>query len=395
MPPPVSGSHLYPSTSDAAQASHSMTSTLPTQTTSTSCQPALSPPNMPCGLSSTPAGNQRASAPSRPKLTLQTRCLPRTTGTSSTGLSFSFVSGATASPTVRNTFKNAYDVPLPPSATTSPSKSSSKFSRPIPSYATNNNNSPYQLPLGVKSILRNSPLEPSSRRLSIATTGSNGGSVSRRVFFPAKKQVNYRYPLEEEIQTVHYTARHSDLIGEPEPPPSNDNGSDNDSDSNSSGEQSGSDEDTGAEGSSLGKIERKKRKQLGAQRQIRAVALMDGLEGDSYASTTPQTPQDRVKRRREWKWTLGSIEARNETFGFPRTPTKPNFDSPHSTQGAENNEIRSAERETESSISCDSDFTTFSGVSRPYSSPNSSLASPENLDDSKTTCLIDNEHSIR
>lgn len=393
MPPPVS--HLYSSTSDAGQASHSMTSTFPTQ--SSPCPPALSSPNMSCGLSTNPAGDQRTSVPSRPKLTLQTRCLPKTTGTSSTGLSFSFVSGAAASPTVRNTFKNAYDVPLPSSATTSPSKSSSKPSRPIQSYAVSNNNGPYQIPLGVKSILRNSPLEPCPRRLSmsIAATGSNGGSAPRRVFFPAKKQVNYRYPLEEEIQTVHYTARHSDLIGEPEPAPSNDNGSDNDSDSNSSWEQSdtgGSDEDTGAEGSSLGKLERKKRKQLSAQRQIRAVALLDGLEQTPYAASTPQTPQDRVKRRREWKWTLGPIEARNETFGFPQTPTKPNVNGPQLTLGP-GSETRSAEKETESSISCDSDLTSFSAASRPYSSPNSSLASPENSDDSKTN-TIDNEHRI-
>lgn len=345
---------------------------------------------MPIGMSANPA-DQRPSAPSRPKLTLQTRCLPKTTGTSSTGLSFSFVSGHTASPTVRNTFKNAYDVPLPSSATASPSKPSNRPFKVTSPYAVNNHNSPYQLPLGVRSILRNSPLEPSSRRrsVSIAATGSNGGSTPRRVFFPAKKQVNYRYPLEEEIKTVHYTARHSDLVGEPEPEPSIGSGSD-DSDSNSSLEQSdtgGSDEDNGTEGtSSLGKIERKKRKQLSAQRQIRAVALLDGLEGDAYPSSTPQTPQDRVKRRREWKWTLGSIEARNETFGFPRTPTKPVFDVTPSTPGTNGSECetRSAEKETESSVSCDSDLTSFSAASRQLSSPNSSLASPETLDDSKT-----------
>ena len=387
MPPPVS--HFHSSASDAGQASYSMASTIPP---ASSCQPALAPPNMPFGSSTNPA-DQRPSVPSRPKLTLQTRCLPKTTGaSSSTGLSFSFVSGHTASPTVRNTFKNAYDVPFPSSATSSPSKSSSnKPFRVTSPYAANNPNSPYQLPLGVRSILRNSPLEPSSRRrsVSIAATGS-GGSTPRRVFFPAKKQVNYRYPLEEEIKNVHYTARHSDIVGEPEPEPNVGSGSD-DSDSSSGLEQSGSDEDNGIEGGApkLGKIERKKRKQLSAQRQIRAVALLDGLEDGS----TPQTPQDRsVKRRREWKWTLGSIETRNETFGFPRTPTKSGFDGVTSTPetDAPERETRSAEKETESCISCDSDFTSFSGfsgfsaASRQLSSPISSLESPETLDDSKT-----------
>jgi hypothetical protein len=357
-----------------------MTSALPPPS---SYQLDLPVPNMSCGLSTNPAGDQRTSVPSKPKLTLQTRCLPRTSGTSSTGLSF-FASGASASPTVRNTFKNAYDVPAPSSATASPSKTPSKPSKPALSHAANNHSSsPYQLPLGVKSILRNSPLEPSSKRrsVSIAAPSGNSASATRRVFFPAKKQVNYRHPLEEEIQTVRYTARHSDLVLDPDPEPAKDSGSDNDSDSNSSLEQSGSDDDAGAgcKRSSLDQQERKKRKQISANRQIRAVALLDGLEGDAYAPSTPQTPQDRVKRRREWKWTLGSIDARNESLGFPRAPPAPD----PLALGPEI-DVRSTEKETESSASYDSDLAS-SVASRQLSSPTSSAASIGGCDESKTT----------
>jgi hypothetical protein len=58
---------------------------------------------------------------------------------------------------------------------------------------------------------------------------------------------------------------------------------------------------------SLTKTERKKRRTMGIERQVRAVALLDGFEADG--SSTPQTPrQPRVKRRREWKWTLGPVD---------------------------------------------------------------------------------------
>lgn len=57
---------------------------------------------------------------------------------------------------------------------------------------------------------------------------------------------------------------------------------------------------------SLTKTERKKRRTMQIERQVRAVALLDGFEADG--SSTPQTPhQPRAKRRREWKWTLGPV----------------------------------------------------------------------------------------
>ncbi|KAJ5254468.1 hypothetical protein N7497_003156 [Penicillium chrysogenum] len=270
---------------------------------------------------------------SRPKLTLQTTSLPRTFGTSTTGLSFSFAAAPASSPTVRNTFKNAYEVASPSSAT-SPSKST-RYNKPTSPYILHPNNnifnhrSPYQLPIGVRSILRNSPLEPSTRRRSGSiSAGGNGpnGASSRRLFFPAKKQVSYRYPLEEEIRTERYTAQHLDLVTEeavqieadtktpPEtrPAPFSDlEGEKEDSDNSPSlsSETSGSGDDSADEGvrGSLSKTERKKRRTMRIERQVRAVALLDGFEADG--SSTPQTPrQGRAKRRREWKWTLGPVD---------------------------------------------------------------------------------------
>ncbi|KAJ5823215.1 hypothetical protein N7447_005555 [Penicillium robsamsonii] len=267
---------------------------------------------------------------SRPKLTLQTTALPRTFGSSTTGLSFSFAAAPAASPTIRNTFKNAYEVTSPSSATSPPKSTRYKPSSPYihPNNNIFNHRSPYQLPIGVRSILRNSPLEPATRRQSgTISAGGNGpnGAASRRVFFPAKKQVSYRYPLEEEIRTERYTAQHLDLVTEeavqneadtktppetcPAPNPEGEGEKEDTDSSPSTSETSASGDDTadeGVRGSSLSKTERKKRRTMRIERQVRAVALLDGFEADG--SSTPQTPRHGAKRRREWKWTLGPID---------------------------------------------------------------------------------------
>lgn len=309
MPPPAS--HLPSLTSNSsgaeAPASHStMSPALPPQ------HSTVSHSNMACGLTSN--ATNRPPTLSRPKLTLQTSSLPVTFGRSTTGLSLSLATGATASPTVHNTFKNAYDAAYPPSATVSPSRSTStRFSKPSSPYTSSN---PYQLPLGVKSILRNSRLE--RRPSQAAPNGPNGSSSSRRVFFPTKKQVNYRYPLEEEIKTVKYTARHSDIVSDSEAEPS-ETSSDDDSDFSSSSlvssDTTPSDDEANPSEPAADK-KKKKRKYRSNERQVRAVALRDGL-GDPYTSVnspTPQTPlQGRLKRRREWRWTLGPLDEAGST----------------------------------------------------------------------------------
>ncbi|KAL5048929.1 hypothetical protein BDW71DRAFT_11566 [Aspergillus fruticulosus] len=306
MPPPAS--HLRSSSSGAeASASHPvMSPALPPQHQHTTVPVSHTHSSMACGLTSH-ATNRPAL--SRPKLTLQTSSLPMSFSTSSTGLSLSLATGPTASPTVRNTFKNAYDVTYPPSATASPSRSSSnRFSKPSSPYTPSN---PYQLPIGLKSILRNSYLESTKRRSN--SVGPSNGSTSRRVFFPTKKQVSYRYPLEEEIKTVKYTAAHSDLVSDSESG-SCETSSDDDSDYSTSSLVS-SDTTPSDEETNTAEKKKKKRKYRSNERQVRAVALMEGLKDPYFSqSQTPQTPrQGRLKRRREWRWTLGPLEATGST----------------------------------------------------------------------------------
>ncbi|KAJ5089623.1 hypothetical protein N7532_008307 [Penicillium argentinense] len=312
-----------------------------------------------------PPGNHRT-IPSRPKLTLQTTSLPLTFGSSTTGLS-RYAASAGASPTVRNTFKNAYDVVSPSSATSSPSKTTSSHrfptGKPISPYVhqpasnpsttnTFNYRSAYQLPIGVRSILRNSPLEGASRRRSGSISAGAcgpGGAGARRVFFPAKKSVSFRNTLEEEIRTERYTAQHLDLVREGEEAEAVHEADNNDSGavsashtaespddysegslslSESSTSDEGSTDETSASDTSLSKLERKKRRTMRAERQVRAVALLDGLEADPYAST-PQTPrQGRVKRRRDWRWTLGPIEGSPDSATASTHADVPSFQVP-------------------------------------------------------------------
>ncbi|KAL4932238.1 uncharacterized protein BDV17DRAFT_217462 [Aspergillus undulatus] len=310
MPPPASH-HLPLSSSEASASNPAMSPALPSQHTHPTVSHPHPHPSMACGLTSN--APSRPPTLSRPKLTLQTSSLPMTFGSSTTGLSLSLAAGPTASPTVRNTFKNAYDVAYPPSANASPSISSSnRFSKPASPYTSSN---PYQLPLGVKSILRNSCLESSKRRPSIAAAnGPNGSSTSRRVYFPTKKQVSYRNPLEEEIKTVKYTARHSDIISDSEPgscETSSDDDSDYSASSLVSSDTTPSDDERSASEPSADK-KKKKRKYRSNERQVRAIARMEGLE-DPY-TRTPQTPrQGRLKRRREWRWTLGPLNEAGST----------------------------------------------------------------------------------
>lgn len=315
-----------------------------------SSTPPSTPSTMSC-LSSQPSEHQTITA--RPKLTLQTTSLPKTFGSSTTGLSLSFTTGHGVSPTIRNTFKNAYDVTSPSSTTSSPSKTvaghrflntkpTSPYIHHQPTSSTFNTRYPYQLPLGVRSILRNSPLDKCSHRRSGSISAGASSTGTRRVFFPPKKQVTYRNPLEEDIRTEIYTAQHWDLVQEGEekvedPMPDNadlksesapaEDGGPEDSDSgNTSLSETSSDEYAG--GQILSKTERKKRRTLSAERQVRAVALLDGLDADLESSSTPQTPrQGRVKRRRDWKWTLGPLDVGagdgDECVGESRAHSKP------------------------------------------------------------------------
>ncbi|KAK2797110.1 hypothetical protein FQN50_009301 [Emmonsiellopsis sp. PD_5] len=311
-----------------------------------------------------PAASHHDGAPittKRPKLSLQTSSLPMTFGKSTTALSLALSANCSPSPTVRNTFNNAYDgfrrtassspVGLTVSSPKGPSRAGKRGASYLCNYQTTSE-APYQLPLGLRSILRNSPLHTSSssiRRPSLSVPSGNNssnGHSGRKALFPAKRQVRYRFPLDEEIKTVRYVARHSDLSEDESPsgPSDVDMSSEEESDSSLSLSKSSPSDDDEPSSTLTNRTKninstahdtpknsnqpsnseqtlnpsrqrpRAKRKHSAAsERQIRAVALREDHLAPSGAygwDNTPQTPllHKRRKRPREWRWTLGPIE---------------------------------------------------------------------------------------
>jgi len=232
----------------------------------------------------------------RPKLSLQTAALPITFGKSTTALSLS-LNIPTASPTVLNTFNNAYDIPRRGSPA-SPSTNNILSARPRPASRLNSpytslaHDQPYTLPLGVRGILRNSPIPSLPRRASLSASGST------RRFFPPPKRVAYRFPLEEEIKTVRFVVPHSEISSE-EDARSDSDVSTTSSHTSSSGSSS-EDETTQKQNA----VEKKHKRRT--KRKIHAAGLRDIKDQESQdGSGTPV--QGRRKRRREWKWTLGPL----------------------------------------------------------------------------------------
>lgn len=277
--------------------------------------------------SATPSVTQNTAVTKRPKLSLQTASLPITFGKSNTGLARSCT---TASPTVRNTFSNAYEATRPLSTVDSPSPrrlSNSKgprFPSPFAHHHRTSDATPYQQPLGVRGILQNSPLRRHSVRRQSVTMSAGAITESRRVLFPVKKKVSFHFQLEEEIRNVQFVARHSDLDSdhetesgpEPEQEPESEGDSSTDSTGSHSDCHSSSGEDDG--NNKNPQRQRKRRKSIPSERQIRAAALRDGLNEDHYAaSLTAASETGRSKRRCKWRWTLGENATDSEHESLP------------------------------------------------------------------------------
>lgn len=275
----------------------------------------------------TPSVMHNTTITKRPKLSLQTAALPATFGNSNTGLVAR--SCITASPTVRNTFSNAYDIRQTLSAIDSPSPGrsaggSARHGSPFPFSSYRSDGMPYQQPLGVRSILRNSPLKKMMLRRSVSIS-AGAMAENRRVYFPAKKQVSFRNQLEEEIKTVRFVARHSDIDSESEQEPVSDgeegSGSESSDSGDSQSDHSSSGEDDGD--AQNRPMRRKKRKSAPSERQIRAAALRDGLDNDRIAAALSAVPDSTSQKRRcKWRWTLGnspSIEADSKLDTIPST----------------------------------------------------------------------------
>lgn len=159
-------------------------------------------------------------SPSRPKLSLNTRSILPTFGKRSTSLRLETLSAS--SPTSRNTFQNATDAPkvhessksplnpLPlgqtceaKSSPTEATLSSTSSCSSVSSEALSISCVPYTLPYGLKSALRNSP----TTRIRTQTTTF----AICRPMFPAAKRVAFRDPITEDVKTVRFTLRHSDI----------------------------------------------------------------------------------------------------------------------------------------------------------------------------------------
>ena len=170
-------------------------------------------------VSSALSGQMLVASPSplspskRPKLSLQTSSVPVAVGKSSTGLTVSISALQNSSPTVRNTFNNAYETTHRSSPAIS-SNNASKWPKPIVSNIGKREDQPYELPVNLRGILKNAPYIPSIRRSGLSLTNSASPRNSRKVFFPAIKKVAWRNMLEEEVKTVKFIARHSDLSSE-------------------------------------------------------------------------------------------------------------------------------------------------------------------------------------
>ena len=197
----------------------------------------------------------RPATSKRPKLSLQTS--PPPPNRSKPALNLSFI---TDSPTIRNTHVNAFELPPPQHSPYSRgSETSSPHHQPAPSSTLSGSSStashtspfpvttPYFLPLGARSILRNSPLP----RRHVSATSAR----APRKMFPPVKRVIFHDQLEETIPT-----------------PTLDDSSDS-SDSDSSGKPPRTDDEI---------------------RQRRAI-----IEEED-GSATPV--HGRRKRRREWVW---------------------------------------------------------------------------------------------
>ena len=208
----------------------------------------------------------------RPKLSLQTSSVPVAVGKSTTALAVSMSALQSASPTVRNTFNNAYDIPLRPSPIgISPS---TKWPRSVPSTISKREEQPYEIPHNIKGILRNPPYVSSLRRSTLAATNSASPRSGRRVFFPPIKKVMYRTPLEEEIKTVKFIARHSDISSE---------------------------EDSEEEN-------RKTAGQEGEEASLSPFGSHAKTDRVSRPITSPVLGHGKRKRKpREWRWTLSSL----------------------------------------------------------------------------------------
>lgn len=234
------------------------------------------------GLSALPSNVATQASSKRPKLSLQTASLSTTYGSLTRGLSHN-AANTTYTPTTANTITNTWDLSIRPSPvlkTESPRPTKSQTSQ-----------HPYSLslPFGVRSILRNSPLDLRQPSVSASPRDSR-----RKVFFPQPKKVVFSRNLEEIIETKEYTARHYDLS-------SSDENKSGDEHVNSSSPRAIDDNTIGLH-SPPPSLKRKNRRDSGIH-----ISAPSTEEKPTSQRTTSSTTT-RTSKRRRWQWTLKSTD---------------------------------------------------------------------------------------
>ncbi|KAG9198459.1 hypothetical protein G6514_009957 [Epicoccum nigrum] len=272
----------------------------------------------------------------RPKLTVNTH-QPRVFGK---GASLRLDTLSAASPTVRNTFNNAYEPttttntsntlntyvappPGPPGklrldisttesapasiCTGTPDSASTLSSSTLTSASSESASStiPYKQPHNLNSILTNSRIVPRK--------------MASRPMFPAEKRVSFRTPLEEEIKTVKYTMANSDLESSSSTLTSLESASTDSSPINPEATATA----TAAHHVATPKLSKPSLSLLSSTQKPAVITIdsaprqrkapragdkRDSSESEDDSDTCPQTPvAGRRKRSRDWRWTLGKL----------------------------------------------------------------------------------------
>ncbi|EME87755.1 uncharacterized protein MYCFIDRAFT_54870 [Pseudocercospora fijiensis CIRAD86] len=255
----------------------------------------------------------------RPRLSLDTNNVTTTFGKSSTSLRLD----SAASPTAKNTFRNAFHPARqsPASRLSKPTVEQTSTHIPRtqspealateaheatpPIYSASSSASisststidslppdiPYKLSYSVTSILVNSPIpRPKARRTMFAQS---------KPMFPAVKRVSFKTPLTEEVKNVNFTMRHSDI--------------------ESSTSTISTLELSPPEDSSMEQCDDNTIPQKCTGQEVSSPQTGDKRESseEEDSDSTPQTPgpSGRRKRHRRWVWTLDPIEAKAPATG--------------------------------------------------------------------------------
>ncbi|EDU48934.1 hypothetical protein PtrSN002B_006882 [Pyrenophora tritici-repentis] len=265
-------------------------------------------------------------APPRPKLSINTE-QPRILGK---GASLRLETLSAVSPTVRNTFSNAYERPstapalqrpqrpqlsiesdFPACSSASTPSSASTLSSTLTSASNDSatHSIPYKQPHNLASILSNSPAR------SIIPRKMN----SSRPMFPAEKRVSFRTPLEEEITTTKYTLAHSDIessCSTLSSIASSASTATNESEASTSQPSLTLKPCKTAPETSISPLQLSLLKssstlssaESSPKREPRTGEKRDSSSSEDDSDSCPETPvAGRRKRTRDWRWTLGPL----------------------------------------------------------------------------------------